>query len=349
MQSFAKTVGPMQTLQKKTLDMTEKKTSIGQMAKRLGVSSSTVSRALSGHSAISEAMIEKVRKLAKELNYVPNQMAIGLKSGKHNMIGVIVPTISRRFFASVIEGIEDYAHSKGCDVLICQSKNSNEREKKLVHSMRGKVDGVIASLSGEKGDHDHFNELGIPLVLFDRVDSSIKASKVTVDDFNGGVLATQHLLDEGFRRIYHFCGPQHVNIWGERHRGYLETMKKAGIEVSASWVYEATTTEEEGQNFASQVVASGELPDAIFFSGDYAALGAMAEFKECGLDIPMVGFANEPFCDYVEPKLSSVNQHSARMGSVACKMLLDVIDGAPLVNTVITPDLVVRNSSLKRV
>lgn len=328
--------------------MSKKTISLAFLANQLGVSPSTVSRALSGHSAISESMIAAVRKLADELNYTPNQMAIGLKSGRRNAIAVIVPTISRHFFASVIEGIEDYAHSEGFDILICQSKNSLEVEKKLVKSLRGKVDGVIASMAAEQGSHAHYNELSVPIVMFDRVDAQVKGSSVTIDDRQGAFDATNHLLAQGLKKIYHFSGPRHVTIWENRCGGYMDAMKSAGVEVPNEWIYEAYTTEDEGRKFAKQIIKSGDFPEAIFFSGDYAALGATMEFKRCDIDIPIVGFANEPFCTFIDPPLTSVNQFSARMGGVACKLLIDIINGQPAFNTVIAPQLVVRNSSLKR-
>lgn len=328
--------------------MEKKQVSISYIAEQLGVSPSTVSRALGGSAAISDSMTAKVRELADRLNYVPNQMAVNLKSGRRNAIAVIVPTVARQFFSSVIQGIEDYAHSQGYDVMICQNKNSIERERHLVSTIGGKVDGVIASLAAEQGSHSYFNNIHVPLVLFDRTDSTIKASCVTIDDFGGAVAATNHLLDQGFRRIYHFCGPQFVNVWRNRYLGYAATMEKYGIIVEPSWVHEAPTIEDAGRSYAQQLIVSGTLPDAIFFAGDYAALGAVTEFQRHGIDMPVVGFADESFCSYIRPSLTSVSQHSLRMGNVACKLLLDLIAGEPSVNTEITPELIIRESSLAR-
>lgn len=326
----------------------KERVSIATIAAQLGVAPSTVSRALNGHTTISKALTVKIKKLAAELNYVPDQMAVNLKSGRRNTIGVIVPMIGRNFFASVIEGIEDYAFSRGYDVIICQSKDSELRERRLVNSISGKVDGVIASLSAHEGSHEYFNNLGVPLVLFDRTDSSLNASSVTIDDRAGARVATEHLLDEGFRKIFHFAGPQYVSIWGARHNGYLDAMKSREIEVLDSWVFQAPTTFDEGQKFARHIIESGDIPDAIFCSGDYIALGAMTVFKEHGINMPMVGFANEPICELVEPQLSSVNQFSSKMGEEACRLLLDILSGQPAINTTISPKLIIRKSSLKK-
>lgn len=324
--------------------------SLLEIARKLNVSPSTVSRALNNHPSISKEVTEAVKKLSLELNYVPNRMAIGLKSGKSNILGVIIPRISRNFFSVVIEGIEEYAFKNGYDIMICQSKDSEETERRIVAAMSGKVDGVIASLSSHVGAHDYFNTLSVPLVMFDRVDRSISASSsVTVNDHEGARLAVEHLYEQGYRRIYHFAGPQYAKIWHDRHQGYLDTLRSYDIQPEQSWVYEAPTTEIEGVKFVQKLLSSGEpMPDAIFSSGDYAAIGIMSELKKHGIIVPIVGFANEPICNYISPTLSSVDQYGAHMGMMACKALIDVINGEPAQDTVITPKLVVRESSLSR-
>lgn len=322
--------------------------SLSQIAQQLGVSVSTVSRALNHHPAISQEITDTVNKLAKELNYVPNRMALSLKNGRLNTLGVIVPMISRHFISSVIEGIEDYAFKHGYDIIIFQSKNSFDIERRLVSSISGRVDGVLVSLASHNESHDYFNSLTVPLVQFDRVDSSINSSTVTIDDYAGARIAVEHLLSQGFRRIFHFSGPSHINVWRNRKLGYIETMAKHNIDIEENWIYEAPTIESEGAKFVQQILSSGvELPDAIFSSGDYSAFGIIHEFKKHGIEMPIVGFANEPFCNYVTPTLSSVNQFSHRMGSIACKALLDILEGQPASNTIITPELVVRESSLR--
>lgn len=334
--------------------MTKRRVSISDIAKEVGVSPSTVSRALSDHHAISTKIKERVREVANELNYVPNSVAVNLKSGRKNSIGVIVPIIRRNFFASAIEGIEDFAHTKGYNVIICQSKDSATREKELVNSLSGKVDGIIASLSSENKSHCYYNtlsQINIPLVMFDRTDKEINASTVTIDDYMGAKLAVEHLLEQGMKKIYHFAGPQSVSIWKNRNEGYLAAMNKAGIEVCDNWIHTAPTTTEEGELFAKELISKGDMPEAIFFSGDYAALGALMVFKANRVrvpqDIAIVGFANEPFCEIISPSLSSIEQFSYRMGQVSCKMLFERFDGEPPLNTIIAPELIIRESSKK--
>lgn len=339
--------------------MVKKRTSIYDIAQRLGVSVSSVSRALSDHPSISAALKERIRQVAEELHYTPNSVAVNLKTGKRNTIGVVVPGINRSFFSSAIEGIEDKAYKQGYDVLIYQSKDSADREERIVHSLAGKVDGVIASVAADTTDHSYYNHLsasGVPVVLFDRTATGVDAGTVIVDDYQGAALAVKHLLRQGFTRIYHCAGPQHVNVWGNRLRGYLDTMQEAGITLSEEYIFEGVnTSEEEGRRFAKTVLAAYEsgrpLPEAVFFAGDFAALGAMLEFRKAGIDIPeqiaIVGFANEPFCQLLSTPLSSVDQFSYKMGYMAGKMMFDRLKGEPQVGVVIAPELIIRKSSLK--
>lgn len=339
--------------------MVKKRTSIYDIAQRLGVSVSSVSRALSDHPSISAALKERIRQVAEELHYTPNSVAVNLKTGRRNTIGVVVPGINRSFFSSAIEGIEDKAYKQGYDVLIYQSKDSAEREERIVHSLAGKVDGVIASVAADATDHSYYNHLsasGVPVVLFDRTATGVEAGTVIVDDYQGAALAVKHLIRQGFTRIYHCAGPQHVNVWGNRLRGYLDTMQEAGITLSEEYIFEGVnTSEDEGRRFAKTVLAAYEsgrpLPEAVFFAGDFAALGAMLEFRKAGIDIPeqiaIVGFANEPFCQLLSTPLSSVDQFSYKMGYMAGKMMFDRLKGEPQVGVVIAPELIIRKSSLK--
>lgn len=336
-----------------------KRTSLNDIARQLGVSVSTVSRALNDHPSISSGLKEKARHLAEELHYIPNTSAVNLKTGRRNTIGIIVPGINRSFFSSAIEGIEDKAYEYGYDVLICQSKDSSERERQIVDSLIGKVDGVIASIAADTSDHSYYNlltKVGIQLVLFDRETDKVEAGKVLVNDFLGAKTAVRHLLDQGCRRIFHIGGPNHISIWGERERGYREAMKEAGIDVPEEWILTRQSTKEaEGREAAEEILGkarkSGEtLPDALFCAGDFLALGAMLEFQEAGIvipdDIAIVGFANEPFCSLLPVPLSSVVQFSYTIGEAAGQMLFERLAGQPQVSVVIKPELMVRTSSI---
>lgn len=331
----------------------KKKVSIYSIAEALNVSASTVSRALQDHPSISGEMKQLIRKTAREMNYRPNRMAVNLKRGKSNTIGIVVPNVNRNFFSSAIEGIEEEAYKVGYDVLICQSQELYDKEKKILNSLaQGKVDGVIVSIASGTKDYTHFNNLedyGIPLVLFDRTSPQVNAGAIMVDDYNGAYKVVEHLIGLGKKRIFHYAGQQHVSVWYNRCRGYFEALKAHGITPGADWVFYGDIVQEEGTRLAQQVLAMPERPDAIFCTSDFVALGVLLEFKRVGIrvpeDIAVVGFANEPFDALITPSLTSVNQFSYDMGKMAAKMLMDRLNGEPQVDKVIQPELIVRESS----
>lgn len=332
----------------------KKNISIYDIAKSLNVSASTVSRALQDHPRISAEVRKSVQKKAREMNYKPNRMAVNLKLGKSNTIGVVVPNINRNFFSSVIDGIEEEAYREGYDVLICQSQESFEKEKKILSSLaQGRVDGVIASIASGTHDYDHFNALEadeIPLVLFDRVADEVHAGKVTVDDYRGAYMVVEHLLKQGRKRIFHCASHQHVSVWKRRYDGYMDAMKSHGIRPEKDWIIYGETSQLQGQSAANQVMKMENRPDAVFCTSDFIAVGMMMEFLKNGIrvpeDIAICGFANEPMDALVTPSLSSVDQFSKQMGQQAARILLARIHGETPADIVLVPELIVRDSTI---
>lgn len=332
-----------------------KKVSIYDIAERLGVSASTVSRALHDHPAISDKVKAAVRDLAAELHFRPNNLAVALKTGKPKTIGIVVPQINRTYFVEAIAGVERELYKAGYDLLIASSGNMYERERKIVNSLgRGKVVGVIAAVAAETTDYDHYQRLvenGIPIVMFDRRMPIANTSFVAQNDFKGAYDATQHLINQGCRKIYHFGGPQNVSLWRERKDGYCKAMSDSGLAVGADAVHIAITTEEEGRKYAHNLLLSGNMPDGILFAGDFAARGAMDVFLNAGVRVPqdvgIVGFVNESWDKLLTPPLSSVEQFPGLIGETAAKMMLEAIEGMPARSVVFDTELVVRASSLK--
>lgn len=339
------------------MNKVKKNISIYDIARSLNVSASTVSRALQDHPRISAEVRKLVQRKAREMNYKPNRMAVNLKLGKSNTIGVIVPNINRNFFSSVIDGIEEEAYREGYDVLICQSQESYEKEKKIVSSLaQGRVDGVIASIASGTHDFSHYNVLegdGIPLVLFDRVSDEVKAGKVTVDDYRGAYMVVEHLLGQGKKRIFHFAGLQHVSVWKNRCEGYRDAMIAHGVVPGEDWIFEGETSQEEGRMAARRIMQLEEKPDAVFCTSDFVALGMMLELLKSGVrvpeDIAICGFANEPIDVLVTPSLSSVDQFSKRMGQSAARMLLERINGGEPADIVVEPELIIRDSTVSEI
>ncbi len=340
--------------------MANKKSTIHDIARALGVTASTVSRALNNNPRISEEMRRQVREVAARLGYEPNHIASALRRGHTDIIGVIVPTANRSFFANVVRGVQAIAQTAGYNVIICQSNDSSTEEANIIDALlRLRVDGIIASIARETRQFVHFRKVrqkGIPLVLFDRVNEDIGASTVVIDDQLGAYQATQHLVQQGYRRIGHFAGPQHLNIYKYRLRGYTDALEVAGMAVDGRLICTGNLDVADGRRYMESLLALSEPPDAIFSASDYAAVGAMQVLKERGISVPqdfgIVGFANELFTSFTDPGLSTVDQHSERMGEFAARLFLEEIEsGAEAFlphKTVLTPTLIVRGSSRRR-
>ncbi len=337
--------------------MKKQKVTIHDIARKLNTTASTVSRALQDHPRISKSMKEAVVELAQKLNYQPNSIASSLRKGRGNTIGIIIPHINRHFFSSVIRGIEDVAYDAGYNVLICQSYDSYEREKAIVETLiNGKVDGLMVSLASETLDLKHFHLVqskGLPLIFFDRVPVNMDVNKVEIDDFAGAFKAVEHLISQGCKRIAHFSGPRHVSIYYNRFEGYKAALLKNNLPFDESLVFDGAITRDTGEEAAIAISKMTPLPDGIFSAGDFSAMGAVLKLKELGYKIPqdiaVIGFANEPYDDILEPNLSSIDQHSIEMGHSVAKLFLEEItdpQGIAIPKRIIlNPELLIRGSS----
>ncbi len=336
-----------------------KKATINDLAKELNVTASTISRALNDNPRISDETKRLVKEAAKRAGYRLNGVASALRSGRTFTIGVIVPTADRSFFSSIVRGIEDITNKTGYNLMICQSNDSNKSEIEDINALlRAQVDGIVLSIAKETSDYKHFEDLrerGVPLVLFDRVTHKAGVSTVTVDDYRGAYKATEHLIEQGCRRIATFVGEhQHINIYKERFRGYKDALADYKVPFYSEYVHTSSLGIDGGREGATTMWALPQPPDAIFCQSDFSALGAMQFLKEKGLKIPhdvaLVGFANEPFTAYIEPALTTVDQHPVDMGQTVAKLFLEQIeseDTSTLTkNITLNADLVIRQSSL---
>ncbi len=338
-----------------------KKSTIHDIARELNVTASTVSRALNDNPRISKATREAVHEAAKQLNYQPNQIAAALRSGHTYTVGVLVPTADRSFFSKVVRGIEEEVSRAGYNVIICQSNDRFQNEKANIEALlRLRADGIIASIAKETKTYKHFLELrakNVPLILFDRVHSKPGVSTVVIDDFKGAYEATRHLIEQGCRRIAHFAGLQHINIYSERLRGYRSALDDHHIPFDEKLVlYSNNLQIEDGIHSMNLLLQLDTPPDAVFSASDFAALGAIQTCKERGVHIPkevaVVGFANEPFTEFVDPALSTVDQHSVQMGQIAARLFLEEVEkqngSFTPQKVVLSPDLIIRKSSQRK-
>ena len=332
---------------------------MADLARELGVSMTTVSRALSDHHSIGAATKQRVLKLAKKLNYQPNHLAAALRRGQSRLLGVVVPYIEGKFFPSVIQGIEQAASKAGYSVIVCQSHEDGQLERHNVESLlHAQVAGVLVSLASGTQQFHHFDKVrarGIPLVFFDRAPTSELANRVVLNDYEGALQAVNHLLDQGCQRIAHLAGPQNLHIYHQRYQGYRDALAARGLPLREELIIHSNATVDDGVQAMHQLLALPEPPDGLFGARDAAVLGAMQVLKSKGIRIPqdvaLVGFSNEGFTTITEPQLTSVDQRCEEMGTAAVRLFLELVAQPDAAFTqrqvVLQPELFIRGSSLK--
>ncbi|MBF9255063.1 LacI family DNA-binding transcriptional regulator [Pontibacter sp. 172403-2] len=335
------------------------KVTIQDIAAKLNITASTVSRALNNNPRISEATRKAVLKTAKQLDYQPNNIAAALRNGKSYIIGVIVPTADRSFFASVVRGIEEIANNLNYKVIICQSYDLYEKEVQTVDALlSARVDGIIASIAKTTNNFDHFKKAitqGMPLVLFDRTTDLLEVSQVVIDDYLGAYKIVDHLIQQGCRRIAHFTSPSQISIYKERFRGYTDALKAHDIPFEEELVVKSNMQLEDGRESMLQLLKLKQLPDAVFSASDYGAMGAMQVLKERKISIPaqiaLAGFGNEPFTSFTDPTLTTIDQRSITMGNLVAELFFENYKAADKKfvpqKTVLKPELIIRNSTLR--
>ncbi len=336
--------------------MKNDQTTIRDIALKLGVSISTVSRALRNVEDINPETKRAVLETAKILNYEPNRIAQSLRSKKTNILGVVVPQINLHFFSSAISGIQEYASHHYYSVIISQSLESLQTEETAIHALiSNRVDGLLISLSSETNHTDHLQQLiqkKIPIVLFDRVVDGLNATRVIVDDHDGAFKAVEHLIKTGCKRIAYVGGPPHLYISNQRKQGYLAALKKYNIEVDDTLIVCCDNLQTDPALKAEALLNTEERPDAFFCLNDPVAIMVMQVIKSKQLNIPndvsIIGFTNEPVSQYIEPSLTTVSQPSYEIGEMAASLFIEQIENKESfvpVTKVLPTELVLRNST----
>lgn len=306
----------------------EKKITIKDIAKALGIHHSTVSRALSDDFRIKEETKKRVKAYAEANGYVQNVNALSFRGGTRRMIALIVPNVHHSFFSNIISHIADYAKSEGYLTAVFQSNESIKAEKDFViNIMQNRFAGVIASLSMETKDVSHFEKLAdynIPLVLFDRVSNELNVSKVVANSHEMISKITQHLIEGGCRKVCYFGGSQDVFLFQDRARGYKDAMAAAGLPPRFQEMKEAFS-KELGERYTRLAVQSG--CDAILCDSYNVALGVHSELKKLGCRIPqdvaLVSFGNELSASVLSPSMSLIVQPEADYAKHAFELLLE--------------------------
>lgn len=294
--------------------------------------------------------------MAEKLGYEPNIMASALRKGQSKLIGIIVPYADRVFFSSAIRGIEEEVKKFGFNVIICQSYEKLENEIDDINALlSAQVAGILISISKETNKFDHLQKVldkKKPLILFDRVTNKVNTCSVVIDDFQGAYASVTHLIENGYRNIAFFGGKRHLNIYVERYRGYKAAIEENGLIFNENLVLEISSDVEDGKLAMQKLMEQKDKPDAVFSSSDHSALGALQWLSKNNYRVPedvgIVGFSNEPFTQYLEPSLSSVDQKSRQMGEMAAKVFLEQISGkgGEVARKIfLSPELIIRKSS----
>lgn len=331
-------------------------TTIIDVAKAIGISVSTVSRALKDHPDISEKTKLAVKKIAAEMEYQPNVIAQSLSSRETHTLGVVIPDIENPFFASVLSGIQQVASSSGYKVMICQSNESHKTEVENVQALIANwVDGLLICHSKETTSFEHIKlqlKKGIPIVHFDRVCPEVDTPKVLVDDINGATAITSHLITQGCHRIGVIAGPRHLIITKRRLLGYQKALEALQLPYVQSLIAHTDFTKKSIHN-ALHLMLEDKRPDAIFCISDSSAIHTMMYLKNLGIKIPediaIAGLGNEYLGEIIEPPLTSYDLRSVKVGETAASLFFERLINERDPDSVTIPgSLIVRSSSLKK-
>ncbi|MHC6728486.1 LacI family transcriptional regulator [Prevotella sp. TF12-30] len=336
--------------------MKQRRTSLKDLADKLGVSIATVSRALRNSHEVGEEMTQKVKKLAKELNYRPNPFAQSLRKEAPRVIGVIVPNLVTHYYAAVLDGIEDYASKLGYSVISSNSHEDHEREAQALDNfLNMHVEGIIACLAQDTTDYSHFeqlHEMGVPLVFFARCCLEDMFSQVVGNGDVAAQEATQHMIETGSRRVAFIGGPNHLDMVRRRKHGYLEALRENRIPIDRDLVVCDKIDFDVARKATLRLLEGENPPDAILAFNDIITYAAFDAIKSKGLRIPedvaIIGFTDGDTAAFVTPRLSAIMDQAHVQGTKACQLLMKSINGDEKIYKEVVPMILkIRESSEK--
>jgi len=328
-------------------------TTLADIARALGVSKMTVSRAINNHPEISHETRARILEAAQRMNYRPNQYARALTTNRSFLLGVVVPDLMHSYFAEICRGIETLAKPLGYQNLICSTEEDARNEETEIEALLPRTDGLILASSASSSETKFFRRIlreRARLVLIDRRLEGLKCSSVTTDDVKVGALATGHLISLGHKRVGHLKGTV-ASTAAMRFEGYQQALQKHRLPFEASLVRECGFTESDGYHSMRKWISEGELPSGIFAANDPAAIGAMTAISEAGLRIPddiaIVGGGNIHYGDMLKVPLTTIAWSTSEMGQTAARLLIDLVEGKKgrkEQHVIVKPELVVRES-----
>ncbi|AYL95445.1 LacI family DNA-binding transcriptional regulator [Mucilaginibacter celer] len=338
-----------------------KRTTIYDIAAKLGITASSVSRALNNSSQVNEKTRELIIKTADELNYKRNTLASNLRKGHSKTIGVVVPRINQNFFSNVIAGIEETTYQKGYNLIICQSGEVHDKEIQCVNTLINQhVDCIVISVSADSYDYQHLQNVidhGIQLIQFDRVAEELETLKVINDNEQASFEAVSHMIDNGYKRIALLEGPQNLNIFRQRKNGYLRALAHHKVAVIDELIVENAWTKELGAEATRKLLNLPQPPDAIFAStSDFSALGVLEVANAMSIKVPselgICGYSNEAFTQITSPSITTIDQFSVYMGNTIGNLFFQEVANSdvavkPKIIS-IKPELIIRGSTAKK-
>lgn len=338
--------------------MSAKQVTLNDIAKKLGVSIITVSKALRGHPDISETTANLIKKTAEELGYTPNLIARNLASRKSNSIGIVLPQIAHHFFSSIMDNLYDYAALNNYQIFLTVSQENSEMQKKQIQTLISmRVDGLIISISQDTNDFKMFENLlerQIPIVFVDRIPNLINCNTVTVDDRGGAYKAIEHAAKLGYKKIAQFAGYSNINIGRERIIGFKNALNDFNLEIKNDWIIEGDYEEKHGYDSFIKLYKEKNLPELILAVTFPVAIGIYSAAKKVGMKIPedidLICFGNSPVQEFLSPPLSCINQPTDLLAKRSLDLLIENIESPEKYeykNIVIDTELILRGTCVK--
>lgn len=305
------------------------------IARKLGIAVSTVSRALNGQAGVSEEMRQRIKAIAEEHDYRPNPFARGLRLDALHIIGVLVPEIATFFFSDILKSMEQTARKHGFFTVVVTSNEALEAEQHAINNLLSlHVEGMLICLSQQTKTYGHIERLvreNIPLVLYDRVCPGKEYSTVTINDADSAREATLYMIERGARHVAFLGGANHLSIVNDRKHGYIEALRESRLTIDPRLVACREMEYNTGLIETLKLLDGPVRPDAILAMNDTLAFAAMESIKSRGLRIPedvqLIGYTDEQHAKYVEPKLTAIRHNTTMMGRRACEILIDQING----------------------
>lgn len=331
---------------------------IYDISRALNISASTVSRGLNNNPQVRKEVRRKIIQAANEMGYQPNKFASSLRLKRTRSLGVVIPRIDSHFMSTVISGMEKVAKQKGYQLLISQSEESVSLEAENIQALfNSRVDGFLVSLSGETKNLDHFAHVfrkDIPILFFDRVFCQSNCICVVIDNFKAAYDATQHLIDQGCRRIAAVTGSLNRNVYNDRLRGFKQALSDNSVPIYDDLLIASNLGDSSGELIVKELMKSEAMPDGIFTANDNSAVSTICELKKAGYRIPddiaVVGFNDDPISKVVEPNLTTVHYPGREMGEIAAASMIRILEGIKYENVstiILNSELIVRQSSVK--